>query len=63
MRREQEEIRRLGDPAQGPPEPEPAVPATEARGGTSPDWQRARPGEELPAKPEPELWDPPGDGR
>jgi hypothetical protein len=41
----------------------PGRPATEARGGADPDWDRARPGEELPDSPDPELWDPPGDPR
>ena len=36
-----------------------AVPAEERRGGEDPDWDRARPGQELPRKPAPELWDPP----
>jgi hypothetical protein len=58
MRQEQADVRRLA----GEPEPVPALPATEARGGTDPDWDRARPGEELPAKPGPELYDPPADG-
>jgi hypothetical protein len=35
------------------------LPAEEARGGMDPDWARTRPGEELPDKPAPELWDPP----
>lgn len=41
------------------PEPEPAQPATEARGGLRPDWGSARPGEELGQLPDPELHDPP----
>lgn len=41
------------------PEPAPVQPATENRGGTRPDWGRARPGETLPEKPDPELHDPP----
>lgn len=32
-------------------------PAEEQRGGADPDWDKARPGEELPVKPEPETWD------
>jgi hypothetical protein len=43
----------------GEPEPAPPLPATEARGGIRPDWDRAMPGEELPPLPEPELHDPP----
>jgi hypothetical protein len=39
---------------------QPQAPAEEQRGGTDPDWDRARPGEPLPAKEDPELWDPPG---
>jgi hypothetical protein len=57
MRPQQHDIRNGSDP-----DPVPPLPATEARGGTDPDWDRAQPGEELPAKPEPELWDPPADG-
>lgn len=33
------------------------IPAEERRGGADPDWDRAKPGEELPVKPEPETWD------
>ena len=37
-----------------------AVPAEERRGGEyDTDWDRARPGQPLPRKPAPELWDPP----
>jgi hypothetical protein len=43
------------------PDTVPALPATEARGGIRPDWDRARPGEELPQQPDPELHDPPAD--
>jgi hypothetical protein len=39
------------------------LPAEERRGGTDPDWDRTRPGEELPDKEAPELWDPPQDPR
>jgi len=38
-------------------------PAEEQRGGEHPDWDQAHPGEELPSKPDPELWDPPQDPR
>jgi hypothetical protein len=38
-------------------------PAEEQRGGEHPDWDQAHPGEELPSKPDPELWDPPEDPR
>jgi hypothetical protein len=51
---QQDAIRRDGEP-----EPVPALPATEHRGGTRPDWDRARPGETLPELPDPELHDPP----
>jgi hypothetical protein len=30
---------------------EPGRPATEKRGGEAPDWDHARPGEELPERP------------
>jgi hypothetical protein len=43
-------------------EPVPPLPPAETRGGTDPDWDRAKPGEALPEKPEPELHDPPGEG-
>jgi hypothetical protein len=56
MRQQQRDVRQEA-------EPEAAQPATESRGGTAPDWTRARPGEELPARPDPELWDPADDDR
>jgi hypothetical protein len=42
---------------------QPGAPAEESRGGADPDWDRARPGEVLPEKDDPELWDPPADPR
>jgi hypothetical protein len=42
---------------------QPGAPAEESRGGTDPDWDRTVPGEELPDKDAPELWDPPADPR
>lgn len=33
---------------------EPAQPATETRGGENPDWAKAKPGEPLPEREEPE---------
>jgi hypothetical protein len=44
-------------------EDQPAVPATEKRGGEKPDWLRARPGQELPEREDPPDPQPePGEG-
>jgi hypothetical protein len=63
MRRlRQEIIQRELARDEGDPEPVPALPATEARGGIRPDWDGAQAGGELPQLPDPELHDPPAGG-